>query len=72
GDPQGVYEIGLEHASRQSADLFDHGIAGIHYYTLDQAEPTLEILTRIGREKAICEEEHKKEPESRLAVSSCL
>lgn len=47
-DPQAVYEIGIEHASAQSSDLVAHQIAGIHYYTLDQAEPTLEILRRIG------------------------
>ena len=48
-DAKAVYEIGIDHASAQSADLLSHSIAGIHYYTLDQAEPTLEILRRIGR-----------------------
>lgn len=50
-DPKSVCEVGIEHASKQSEDLLAHRIAGIHYYTLDQAEPTLEILRRIGREE---------------------
>lgn len=48
-DSQAVYDIGLEHATEQSTDLLAHNIAGIHYYTLDRAEPTLKILQRIGR-----------------------
>jgi len=47
-DAQAVYEIGIDHATEQSSDLLAHQVAGIHYYTLDQAEPTLEILNRIG------------------------
>ena len=52
-DAQAVYEIGIDHATEQSADLLTRQIAGIHYYTLDRSEPTLEILQRIGRAKSI-------------------
>lgn len=48
-DPAAVLEIGLHHATEQAADLLHHGVAGIHFYTLNQANPTLEILKRLGR-----------------------
>lgn len=47
-DRQAIRKIGIDHATEQSADLFEHQVAGIHYYTLNQAEPTLEILRRTG------------------------
>ncbi|MCG8599465.1 MAG: methylenetetrahydrofolate reductase [NAD(P)H] [Verrucomicrobiales bacterium] len=46
-DNESVYKIGIDHASEQCADLYRNNIAGIHFYTLDQADPTLEILGRI-------------------------
>ena len=68
-DPQAVYEIGIEHASAQSADLVAHRIAGIHYYTLDQAEPTLEILRRIGGVDGIAERgDERRRSESDIAA----
>ena len=47
-DAAGVRQIGLHHAAEQCADLLHHGVAGIHLYTLNQAEPSLEILKRIA------------------------
>ncbi len=47
-DPKAVYEIGIQHASEQSAELLASRVAGIHYYTLNQAGPTLEILENVG------------------------
>lgn len=47
-DPAGVRQIGLHHAAEQCADLLHHGVAGVHLYTLNQAEPSLEILRRIA------------------------
>lgn len=44
---QAVYEIGIEHALKQSSDLIAHQVAGVHYYTLNQAEPTLKILREL-------------------------
>lgn len=44
-----VAEIGLHHAAEQCSELLHTGVAGIHFYTLNQAGPTLEILKRIGR-----------------------
>jgi len=47
-DPAAVAEVGLHHAVEQSSELLDAGVAGLHYYTLNQAGPVLEILKRLG------------------------
>ncbi|MEM9281780.1 MAG: methylenetetrahydrofolate reductase [NAD(P)H] [Verrucomicrobiota bacterium] len=52
-DPRTVYDIGIDHATQQSADLLAHQIDGIHYYTLDHARPPLEILRQIGKAQPI-------------------
>ncbi|MDB6135148.1 MAG: methylenetetrahydrofolate reductase [Verrucomicrobiales bacterium] len=48
-DPAAVLEIGLHHATEQCFDLMHNGVSGIHFYTLNQAAPVLEILKRLGR-----------------------
>ncbi len=47
--PEAVLEAGLQHATEQCEALLGHGVAGIHFYTLNQAAPVLEILHRLGR-----------------------
>src|SRR5690606_2355651 len=47
-DPEAVHEIGIQHAAEQTRDLLATGVAGIHYYTLNQAGPTLGILDEAG------------------------
>jgi methylenetetrahydrofolate reductase (NADPH) len=51
-DPAAVLDVGLHHATEQCSELLHRGVAGIHFYTLNQAAPTLEILKRLGRSSA--------------------
>jgi methylenetetrahydrofolate reductase (NADPH) len=48
GDASAVAEVGLHHAIGQCSDLLASDVAGIHFYTLNQAAPTLEILKQTG------------------------
>lgn len=48
GDAEMFRRIALHHATEQCADLLDHGVDGIHFYTLNQAAPVLEIHARLG------------------------
>ncbi len=47
-DPDSFRRIALHHATEQCADLLDHGVPGIHLYTLNQAQPVLGIFSRLG------------------------
>ena len=47
-DPQKVREIGIEVAASLCSELLDFGVPGIHFYTMNSAKSTLEIVKRIG------------------------
>jgi methylenetetrahydrofolate reductase (NADPH) len=43
-DPEAQFEIGVEHARRQTLDLIEHGVPGIHYYVLNKSEAAAALL----------------------------
>lgn len=46
---EAIRQVGLHYATEQCADLLDQGVAGIHFYTLNQSTATREICQRLGR-----------------------
>ena len=47
-DAQAVTEFGVEFATRQCEALLAGGAPGLHFYTLNQAEPSLAIWNNLG------------------------
>ncbi|NJD68511.1 MAG: methylenetetrahydrofolate reductase [NAD(P)H] [Candidatus Methylomirabilota bacterium] len=43
-DPAGQVSVGVQYAIRQCRELLDAGIPGLHFYLLNKAEATLQIL----------------------------
>lgn len=48
-DQQSVQAFGLEVLSRLCEQLLAGGAPGLHFYTMNQAQPTTSILTNLGR-----------------------
>ncbi len=46
--PEAIRQAGIHHAAAQCSELLLHNVAGLHFYTLNQASATLEIASRIG------------------------
>ena len=47
GDPQAEAQLGIAYAARQCEELLAGGIAGIHFYTLNQAPATRAVLAAL-------------------------
>ncbi|NQW31618.1 MAG: methylenetetrahydrofolate reductase [Actinomycetales bacterium] len=47
-DREGIREIGIDIATRVSEEVLDAGAEGLHFYTLNTASSTLEVIKRIG------------------------
>jgi len=43
-EPEAVQRYGIEYARRQCKELLDHGVPGIHFYTLNKSRATREIV----------------------------
>lgn len=43
-NPAGQFEIGVEHARKQTLDLMEQGVPGIHYYVLNKSEAAAALL----------------------------
>ena len=47
-DTESVQRIGTHWATEQCLDLLDKDVSGIHFYTLNKSEATLEIFRTLG------------------------
>lgn len=47
-DPQGQFEVGVEHATRQTVELVEAGVAGIHYYVLNKSAAAQRVLDAVA------------------------
>lgn len=47
-DAESFRRIALHHAAEQCVDLLDNAVDGVHFYTLNQGRPVLEVLERVG------------------------
>ena len=43
-NPEEVYKIGVDYAIKQVEELLDYGVDGLHFYTLNRADATKEII----------------------------
>jgi len=47
-DEAAVQRVGVHYATEQCADLLDHAVDGIHFYTLNKSKATSEIYASLG------------------------
>jgi methylenetetrahydrofolate reductase (NADPH) len=47
-DDEYVERVGIHWATEQVRDLLDHGVRGIHFYTLNSSAATLKIYESLG------------------------
>jgi methylenetetrahydrofolate reductase (NADPH) len=47
-DDQAVARVGVHWATEQCRDLLDHGVRGIHFYTLNRSDATRQIYENLG------------------------
>lgn len=47
-DEEAVQRVGIHYATEQCHDLLNHGVDGIHFYTLNKSKATREIYASLG------------------------
>lgn len=53
GDSKSVADYGIEFALNQCRELLKHGVAGLHFYTMDRSKSVVEIINRLRSEKLL-------------------
>ena len=49
-DKEEVLNFGIDFATEQCRDLLNHGVSGLHFYTMDRSKSILEIINRLRSE----------------------
>ena len=49
-DMDGVVQFGIEYATQQCRDLLNHGVPGLHFYTMNRGKSTNAIVTTLQNE----------------------
>jgi len=47
-DDAAVTKFGIEYCARQCEELIREGVPGIHFYTLNRAHSTVEVVRHLG------------------------
>jgi methylenetetrahydrofolate reductase (NADPH) len=55
GDARGQEELGVELASSQAEALLRSGAPGLHFYTLNRADPTLRVWQNLGLSESVAQ-----------------
>ena len=53
GDAKDVAAYGIEFALDQCRELLDHGVDGIHFYTMDRSKSVIEIINKLRAENLL-------------------
>ena len=48
GDDEAVLAYGIEYATEQCASLLEYGVPGLHFYTLNKARSTAQVVRNLG------------------------
>ncbi len=48
-DDDAQFEVGVKFATRQTQDLIEHGVPGVHFYVLNKSEATSRVLEAVGK-----------------------
>lgn len=52
-DKAAVLDLGIDFAVTQCNNLLEHGVPGLHFYTMDRGKSTSQIINRLRRDKLI-------------------
>ena len=47
-DDEAALQFGIEHATQQCQELLRAGVPGLHFYTLNKAHSTIQVLKNLG------------------------